>query len=372
MARIIGRKEILHILTGATLFGAGGGGPVQPAADMLDRLERERGYSLEIELRDTDEMGAGEYAAMAAGLGSPLALIGKEFGPDSVRAFRVFQKALAMEGKTVSCLYSGELGGFNTFVPMLVSILSDRDPSKRIPLLDVDGNGRAVPELNTSLNSARGFPPRPIGMGTLSGDEIILYPTDDASAERMARALCQTSGMQIGFSTWGMRREELTLNAVCGALSACERVGAILEESYARQIPPSERLREVMDCHTIISGVVEAVGIEMANGFDVGQSRIRDESGEAVTLAFQNENLFAMDAAGRILVNAPDLICVVGMEADCYRPLTNADIAAGMRVEVLAVPAHPLWWAEDKKAYRCWEPALRRAGFTGEMRRMKY
>jgi hypothetical protein len=155
MARIIGRKEILHILTGATLFGAGGGGPVQPAADMLDRLEREHGYSLEIELRDTDEMGAGEYAAMAAGLGSPLALIGKEFGPDSVRAFRVFQKALAMEGKTVSCLYSGELGGFNTFVPMLVSILSDRDPSRRIPLLDVDGNGRAVPELNTSLNSAR-------------------------------------------------------------------------------------------------------------------------------------------------------------------------------------------------------------------------
>ncbi|MEL7601582.1 MAG: DUF917 domain-containing protein [Bacillota bacterium] len=361
----------MRILTGATFFGAGGGGPVQPAVDMLDRLETERGYSLEINLLDIDEIGPEEYAAMAAGLGSPLALIGKEFGPDSVRAFRVFQKALAMEGKTVSFLYSGELGGFNTFVHMLVSILSDRDPSKRIPLLDVDGNGRAVPELNTSLNSVRGFPPRPIGMGTLSGDEIILYPTDDASAERMARALCQTSGMQIGFSTWGMRREELRLNAVCGALTACERAGALLEEACVQQVPPSERLRESMDCRTIISGVVETVGIEMVDGFDVGQSRIRGDNGEAVTLAFQNENLFAMDAAGRVLVNAPDLICVVGMEADCYRPLTNADIAEGMRVEVIAVPAHPLWWAEDKKAYRCWEPALKRAGFTGEMKRMK-
>ena len=360
----------MRILTGATFFGAGGGGPVQPAVGLLNRLERERGYSLEIPLLDIGEMGPDEYAAMAAGLGSPLALIGKDFGPDSVRAFQVLRRALAMEGKTVSCLYCGELGGFNTFVPMLVSILSDRDPLKRIPLLDVDGNGRAVPELNTSLNSVRGFPSCPIGMGTMTGDEIILYPTDDKSAERMARALCQTSGMQIGFSTWGMRREELMQNAVCGALSACERVGAILEEPYTRQVPPSERLRESMDCRTIISGVVETVSIEMVDGFDVGQSRIRNDSGEAVTLTFQNENLFAMDAAGRILVNAPDLICTVSMEAGCYRPLTNADIATGMRVDVIAVPAHPLWWAEDKQAYRCWEPALRRAGFTGEMKRM--
>jgi hypothetical protein len=361
----------MHILTGATFFGAGGGGPVKPAADLLERLERERGYSLEITLMDIGDMGSDEYAAMAAGLGSPLALIGKDFGPDSVRAFMVFQRALAMEGKTVSCLYSGELGGFNTFMPMLVSILSDRDPSKRIPLLDVDGNGRAVPELNTSLNSVRGFPPCPIGMGTMAGDEIILYPTDDKSAERMARALCQTSGMQIGFSTWGMRREELRQNAVCGALTICERAGALLEEAYAMQVLPSERLRESMDCRTVISGVVETVCIEMIDGFDVGQSRIRNESGEAVTLRFQNENLFAMDTAGCILVNAPDLICVVSMEADCYRPLTNADIAEGMQVEIMAVPAHPLWWAQDKQAYRCWEPALKRAGFSGELKRMR-
>ena len=343
---------------------------MQPAVDILNRLEREHGYFLEIPLLDIDEIGPNEYAAMAAGLGSPLALIGKEFGPDSVRAFHVFRKALAMENKTVSCLYSGELGGFNTFIPMLVCILSDRDPSRRIPLLDVDGNGRAVPELNTSLNSVRGFAPCPIGMGTMEGDEIILYPTDDASAERMARALCQTSGMQIGFSTWGMRREELRQNAVCGALTACEQVGEVIEEACVQQVPPSKLLNKVLSCRLITSGIVESVHIEMINGFDIGQSRVRDENGTSITLAFQNENLFAMDALGHLLVNAPDLICVIEVTPDRYRPLTNADIEEGMQVEVLAVPAHPFWWAEDKKAYRCWEPILKRSGFSSEMKRL--
>ena len=343
---------------------------MQPALELLGRLEAD-GHSLEIELVDIGEIGPEEYAAMAAGLGSPLALIGKNFGPDSVRAFQVLQRTLAMEGKTVSCLYSGELGGFNTFVPMLVAILSDEDPSKRIRLLDVDGNGRAVPELNTSLNSARGFPPFPIGMGTLLGDEIILYPANDESAERMARALCQTSGMQIGFSTWCMSREELKRNAVCGALTACERVGRLIEEACVQHVSPCQRLCEALDCRLIAAGRVETVGTEVVNGFDVGRSEIVNQSGAPITLAFQNENLFAQNACGEILMTAPDLICVVSVEAANYRPLTNADMAQGMQVEVIAVPAHPLWWAEDRKAYQCWGPALKRAGFDGEMKRMK-
>lgn len=371
MGRIIGRKEIENILVGATFFGSGGGGPLQPAMDLIEQVEERDGYTLEIELLDIEELNPDEYAAMVAGLGSPLALLGNRFGPDGVLAFKVFQKALAMEGKKVSCLYSGELGGFNTFVPMLVAILSDREPSKRIRLLDVDGNGRAVPELNTSLNSARGFPPYPIGMGTMAGDEIILYPTDSESGERMARALCQTSGMQIGFSTWGMSREELKQNAVCGALSKCECVGRLLAEACAEQMSPYEKLCTALDCRLIATGVVEETSVEMINGFDLGQCLIREQNGNAVTLVFQNENIYVQNHAGEMLVNVPDLICVVCVEDGYYRPLTNADTVRGMEVEVIAVPADPLWWDEDKKAYQCWQPVLERACFHGEMKRLK-
>ena len=96
------------------------------------------------------------------------------------------------------------MGGFNTFTPMLVAILSDKDPAKRIKFLDVDSNGRAVPELNTTLSCFYGHPPRPMGLGSLYGDEIIVYPVTDHSGEQIARQMCMLYKMRIGFATWGM------------------------------------------------------------------------------------------------------------------------------------------------------------------------
>ena len=146
-------QDIREILYGATLLGAGGGGSLAQGLGMLENLKKS-GEIIELDMLDVDEIGDNEYAAMAAGLGSPVAMLDPEmppFGPDAVYAFRAFQKAFLAEGKECKYLYSGEMGGFNTFVPMLVAILSDKDPAKRIKFLDVDSNGRAVPELNTTL-----------------------------------------------------------------------------------------------------------------------------------------------------------------------------------------------------------------------------
>ena len=83
------------------------------------------------------------------------------FGPDAVHAFKAFQKAFIAEGKEVKYLQSGEMGGFNTFTPMLVAILSDKDPAKRIKMVDVDCNGRACPEMNTTLTATGIILPSP-------------------------------------------------------------------------------------------------------------------------------------------------------------------------------------------------------------------
>lgn len=55
---------------------------------------------------------------------------------------------------------------------MLVAILSDKDPAKRIKMVDVDCNGRACPELNTTLTAYWNHPPKPMGLGSLHGDEV--------------------------------------------------------------------------------------------------------------------------------------------------------------------------------------------------------
>ena len=82
-------------------------------------------------------------------------------------------------------------GGFNTFTPMLVAIHPDKDPAKRIKMVDVDCNGRACPELNTTLTAYWNLIlPSPMGLGSLHGDEVAVYPVSDHSGEQIARALC--------------------------------------------------------------------------------------------------------------------------------------------------------------------------------------
>ena len=229
--RKLHKQDIVEILYGATLLGAGGGGSLCFGLDMLKKLEK-TGEIIELDLLELDEIGDDEYAAMVAGLGSPVAMLDSKlpmFGPDAVHAFRAFQKAFLAEGKHVKYLYSGEMGGFNTFVPMLVAILSDKDPAKRIKFLDVDSNGRAVPELNTTLNSFYGFPPKPMGLGSYEGNQIAVYPINDHAGEQIARQMCMLYDMRIGFSTWGMNKAEMSKALAIGCVTEAQNIGKAFE-----------------------------------------------------------------------------------------------------------------------------------------------
>lgn len=221
------KQDVIEILYGATLLGAGGGGSLALGLEMLDKTEKD-GNKIELDLVDISEIKDNEYGAMVAALGSPVAMLSEDkpiLGPDVVCAFKAFKTAYAGEGKAVNYLYSGEMGGLNTVVPMLVAVLSDEDVDKRIKFLDVDSNGRAVPELNTTLAAANNFPPKPLGLGSLDGDEIIVYPVSDKAGENIARTLCMNYGMRIGFSTWGMIKADMEKFLDCGAVTRAQNVG---------------------------------------------------------------------------------------------------------------------------------------------------
>lgn len=363
MRRILTKKHMESILIGATYLGAGGGGSLRFAGKKFTDLEK-NGVLLDVELWSLDELAPTDYGATVASLGSPLAMIqGGEFGADLVHAYQSFKRAFAAEGKTVSCLYSGEMGGLNTFVPMLVSIMSDTDPKKRIPLLDVDSNGRAVPELNTTLASMRGYPPFPIGLGNMDGDEIICYPKSSESGEKIARTLCEAYNMQIGFCTWGMNRAELESHTCIGYLSYAESIGDVILAAKRTGEDPRPMLRDMMMLTDLFSGEITDIEVSVVGGFDVGTTTVRADSGELYWLDFQNENMIARDETGKVLVTIPELIVMLDQETGM--PLTNADTSIGMKVHVSATPAHPLWWQEDKQAYLCFKPALERLGYTG-------
>jgi len=363
MGKILYKQDIVEILWGATFLGGGGGGSLSFGLDMLEQLVKDDA-DIQLELVSVDELEKDDYAAMVAGLGSPINFLSGSFGPDAVYAFKAFQKAFAAEGKNVNYIYSGEMGGLNTFVPMLVCILSDKDPKKRIKFVDVDGNGRAVPELNTSLNSVRGYPPYPIGLGNALGDMIIAYAVDDKSAETIARQLCMAYDMKIGFSTWGMSRDELKDNAHVDCVSYAQNVGkAILAAKEGGKDILGE-LEKVMTIRGLCTGTIEDIEIKSESGFDYGVTKVKADDGKVYYIDVKNENLIVRDENDQAVITVPELICLI--DTDDYLPLTNADTKKGQRIFVGLSPAHPYWWAEDKKAYTCWEPLLKTVGYTGD------
>lgn len=57
-------------------------------------------------------------------------------------------------------------------------------------------------------------------------------------------------------------------------------------------------------------------------------------------IEFQNENLVAMDTAGKVLACVPDLICI--LETSSGLAVATEEIRYGLWVSVLVLPSHPL------------------------------
>lgn len=374
--RTLSRDDIRMVMVGATFLGGGGGGPLDVGYQII---ENTLGSDYSVELKELSDKDVKGYGAMVASLGSPEKI--KEngnFGPDGVAAYEAFQTAMSLEGKDVGYMYSGEMGGFNTMVPILVTILANKS-GKNVTLLDVDANGRAVPELNTSLNSARGFPSKPIGLGALTGTKCIVFSDKDEEGEQICRALCQLYNSQIGFSTWAMSCDELKNNAVVGCISKAKLIGEKLEEAMRPKDPDDpdynkdviDYLKEIMTCRLLVHGQIIDKTVEVISGFDVGKTKIKDAySNEEYTIYFQNENLYVTNKAGEVIITAPEVISTVCRDPKgtqySGQPMDNATTKVGMMVDVILSPADDKWWSEDKNAYLCWKDALKRAGYEGE------
>ncbi len=373
MAQTYKKQDILNVLKGATFLGAGGGGSFIYGKRLLDKLE-ELQYDIQFELLSLDEMEDTKHAGMVAALGQPTAIDPTSLSEDLPAAFTALKIACQADGNDLAYLYSGEMGGFNTMVPIFLSIVSDKDPAKRIPVLDVDANGRAVPELGTCLASARGIEPSPLGMaGHKSGQaqyRYISWPEDATAAEAMARKLGGGWYDLIGFSTWAMSKNELQSNAGVNYISYARRIGEALGNT---QMPLFDALHSVIpQLKELFNGTIEEIRSDGGGGFDRGMVIIKDRAGgnDRIAIRFQNESLyvgkFENDEITEVYLTVPELTSLV--DADTREPLTNdntQDIRVGQNVTVFLSPAHYYWW-DGKEAYSCFRHVLDDAGYTGE------
>ena len=310
----LGRRELENITYGATFFGAGGGGCELEGLGTIDLIFKED-PNAEVAMIDVEEIQKQEVAATILAMGSPAATKGKLFEVEGVKVAEGTRNALKADGKELKYIYSGEMGGGNTLLPIYVAF------KLGMPLVDTDGQGRAVPELNTSLQPLHKVPTSPVILASESGDTIVVRledAFDSQQCEKVARALCVIYGQGIGISMWSMDKEQLMRGSVIGQMTRAVETGEILRTSGKDDVV--ENLERYFKGRNIgfkelVRGEITDIQMDAAGGFDNGTTKIREQgTGKEYKVFFQNENLFVKNGEDEVMATVPGLIIVLNRD----------------------------------------------------------
>ena len=364
-------EELVDVIWGATLMGGGGGGSIQNGLQLLDTYRKAHGEP-ELNLLSYQERDEKSEAAVTAGMGSPAAIEGHDFTPYAVNAFALLQDMAKRMGKELSCCIPVELGGFNTFVPMLISLLNGS------PFVDADGAGRAVPALDTLLLHVNGCATSPLAMSNANNDKVTIELTDahDAKlAEKLGRDVCIEFGMKAGLSGWMVTREDIEKRIVDGSITLVQKIGAICRKHLndPEHIFAAIAAENIVPVKQVAVGKVTKVESKTSGGFDYGLVTIEGDTG-TYRIDFQNENLLLSKRNGDAFVpimTVPDITCMYcikameGSPAQPGMPLSNADVKEGMEVGLGVIKVNKKWFVTDGTWWNVWKDYLDIVHYAG-------
>lgn len=361
--RELNREQIIDVLNGATLLGGGGGGSLSNGIEMLNNFEKVHGEA-KLKLITPEEMDPNKYVAITAGMGSPKAIIGKDFSKYAINAYN-YLKEIASEmnpPKNIDYCTAVECGGFNTFVPMMISLLEDKQ------YIDADGAGRAVPALETLLLNVNGCDTSPIVMASDNDDRVLLQMANKKDAklcEDIGRGVCVAMGMLAGISGWMVNQEEVQTKLATNTVTRCEEIGKLLKEIGTTDESVFEKLE---NARTLCKGTITNILVEIRGGFDYGETTIvDDETKDEWLIKFINENIVIykkVDGEFKPQMTAPEIITMY--EQKTALPLTNADTKIGQKVVVGAIAASKEWWfTPESNVYEFWKTYYEACEYKG-------
>jgi len=352
--RLLGKQELEDITWGSTLLGAGGGGSPHDGLNMVKEMKNK------VTLLDPADLPESANAVAVAGIGAPKAIAEKGFGPEAVFAYEAMRNVTALGGVKIDYLMPGEIGGLNTITPLYVAAM------KNVPVVDADGNGRAVPELATGLYPIYKIPTSPLVIANKAGDVIVAYladPLDTTAAEKVARAAAVSFGMLAAFATWIVSIATIKNCLVLNSISKAEKIGRALREAKARSKDTAKEVIAVTGGKELFRGKIKKIEMRTAEGFDFGRTTIEGMAkykGKTFVIDSKNENMIAWQDEKPVAM-VPDLMAMMTTKGE---PLTNADTKEGMEIAVIGIHA-PEPWMRTPGGFNCWEHILGKLGYKG-------
>lgn len=339
MKRILHKQEIEDIIVGATLLGAGGGGSPETGLLLLKDIS-------EVTLFDLQEIPDDSHIAVVAGMGSPVVLSRIGWKGEEITALEKLQEVTDTKFDFVVPV---ETGGFNSITPLHAGAL------KGLPVVDADGAGRAVPELQMTTFYAYGVSASPIALADRNGNSAVLYTTDAFVGEKLARTVTSELGMQVGIAYYAMTGKQLKASAIPSALSTAENIGRTIRKAKENHEDIVASVTKAVNGTLLAMGTVSKKIEEVKAGFDYGKVFVED-----VVVDYKNENMIAWKD-GKPIAMVPDLICWLRIDGE---PLTNVEIQEGMEVAVIGIKAHEKWHTQS--GFDVFRHVLKMIGYDGE------
>lgn len=382
-------KDIINVMNGAALLAAGGGGCFDDGMLLLNMFkEKHPDKPIEVKLCSFADMEIDECTAVVAGMGAPTEGAGKDFTMCAVHSFEEAQRMAAASGKNVKYTMPVEMGAFNTFAPMLISLMNG------MPTLDADAAGRAVPGLDTLLAHINGGNTSPLAMSDENGNIVQIKcadPKDAVTAQNLASPIAVKFQSNAGIAGWVMSKNEIMEYVPIGTITLAKKIGEVIaqlrenqgEETYIDDLFDELNKRGIVEARTLhFHTKIHDFTTDFKDGFDVGSYLIGDETGgfnPAYKILFQNENLllYRIEADGRhvLKMTAPDIITMYNARTGV--PLTNEDLFllrdAGkldeLEVVLGVIKADHRWHNSGIKMEAAWQPYFAALDYYGRVKR---
>ncbi|MHB8576118.1 MAG: DUF917 domain-containing protein, partial [Dehalococcoidia bacterium] len=325
----VAEADLEAIAVGAGILGTGGGGSPHRGKLLVRRHLREGARIVVVSPRELPDDALG---VNVAGIGAPLIGIERiQRGDEAYMALRALEQKL---GRPITHIVPVEIGGSNSALPLVVGAQSG------LPVVDVDGMGRAFPELQMTSFFIEGAPASPATLCDYRHSIVTFENLPDARAlERAARAVTVAFGGSAAVASTPLTGSAIKRTGIHGTLSFAKRLGDAIHTARREHTDPIAAACAVSGGMRLFHGKVTDVQRRLVAGFARGEliiDGLAEWRGASMRVAFQNENLIAWQG-DEVVATAPDLICIV--DELSAEPVTTEVMRYGLRVVVLGIPA---------------------------------
>ncbi|OKL56411.1 hypothetical protein UA08_08053 [Talaromyces atroroseus] len=352
---IVSEIDLAFIAEGVGILGTGGGGSSRSAYLNAIRSLRSAGVG-KMRIIDPKYVPDDGQVVLVAWTGSPSVSSERlSNGNELPTALKVLGKFLHID--KYAAIMGPEIGGSNGMCAFPIAASMDT------PVIDADTMGRAFPKVDMALPYVYGqASPCPAVFTDARGNVQLIAETEDHHRfETMSRAACVELGLSTAMALNPLSAKVVRSHCCHRSLSSAWFIGReIYLARLKKRNPATAVLSMIPGGRFLYSGKVTEVSRKVEGGFTIGTATLQynDENGQDIKtdktrllqLKYQNEFLYATlvnpDGSLEPVCTTPDLISVLDQDGSA---LQTHELRYGLLLDVIALPAHPLWMTDEGK-----------------------